>query len=302
MFTGIGTAIVTPFKQDKSIDFEAFEKLVVRQADAGVDFLVVLGTTGEAATLEAEEKIKLVEKALEHAKGRIKIVAGVGSNNTKSTLDLIEKLDTLNTDGYLSVTPYYNKPTQDGLYYHFAEQAKTTSKPIILYNVPGRTGVNLLPETVKKLYREFKNIVSVKEASGNPEQIMEIIRNKPDNFTVLSGDDSLALAVISLGGDGVISVVSNEVPAEFSGMVKHALSGDYKKARSIHYRLLDLMKINFIESNPIPVKSALSMMGLIREEYRLPLCPCKPENKEKIKKVLQQMELLEGTGSKVAIR
>lgn len=298
MFTGTGTAIVTPFKQDKSVDFEAFEKLVIRQADAGVDFLVVLGTTGEAATLETEEKINLVKKAVEHANGKIRIVAGIGSNNTKSTLDLIEKLDALNTDGYLSVTPYYNKPTQDGLYYHFAEQAKTTSKPIILYNVPGRTGVNLLPETVKKLYREFKNIVSVKEASGNPEQIMEIIRNKPDNFTVLSGDDSLTLAVISLGGDGVISVVSNQTPGDFSNMVRYALNGDYKKARAIHYRLLDLMKINFIESNPIPVKSALSMMGLIREEYRLPLCPCKPESKEKIKKVLQELELLEAIGKR----
>lgn len=290
MFKGLGTAIVTPFKEDKSVDFDAFEKLVLRQIKAGVDFIVVLGTTGEAATLTEEEKIQLVKKALEAAKGTIKIVAGIGSNNTKSTIELIKKVDNLAIDGYLSVTPYYNKPTQDGLYQHFAEQAKITSKPIILYNVPGRTGVNLLPLTIKKLAEEFKNIVAVKEASGNMEQIMDLIKNKPSDLLVLSGDDSLTLPIIALGGDGVISVVSNEIPADFAQMVKYALKKDFENAAKIHYRLLDLMKINFIESNPIPVKYALNLMGLIKEEYRLPLCPCKAESKEKIKQVMNKIK------------
>lgn len=289
MFKGLGTAIVTPFKEDKSVDFDAFEKLVLRQIKTSVDFLVVLGTTGEAATLTEEEKIQLVKKALETAKGGIKIVAGIGSNNTKSTVELIKKFDNLAIDGYLSVTPYYNKPTQDGLYQHFAAQAKATGKPIILYNVPGRTGVNLLLPTIKKLAEEFKNIVAVKEASGNMEQIMDLIKNKPSDLLVLSGDDSLTLPIMALGGDGVISVVSNETPADFAQMVKYALKKDFENALKIHYRLLELMKINFIESNPIPVKYALSLMGLIKEEYRLPLCPCKAESKEKIKQVMNKI-------------
>jgi len=290
MFKGLGTAIVTPFKEDKTIDFEAFEGLILRQIKAGVDFLVVLGTTGEAATLTEEEKIQLVKKALEVSNGAIKIVAGIGSNSTKSTVDLIKKFNTLPINGYLSVTPYYNKPTQDGLYQHFAEQARTTDKPIILYNVPGRTGVNMLPVTVKKLAQEFKNIAAVKEASGNMEQIMDLIKDKPAGFLVLSGDDSLTLPIIAMGGGGIISVVSNEVPDEFSRMVKYALKQDFASALKIHYRLLDLMKINFVESNPIPVKCALNLMGLIREEYRLPLCPCKAESKEKIKQALEKIK------------
>lgn len=286
MFKGLGTAIVTPFNEDKSVDFKAFEGLILRQIKAGVDFLVVLGTTGEAATLTEEEKIQLVKKALEVSNGAIKIVAGIGSNSTKSTVELIKKFDNLKISGYLSVTPYYNKPTQDGLYQHFAEQARITDKPIILYNVPGRTGVNMLPAVVIKLAGEFKNIIAVKEASGNMEQIMDLIKNRPSGLLVLSGDDSLTLPIIAVGGDGVISVVSNEAPDEFAQMVKYALKQDYASALKIHYRLLDLMKINFIESNPIPVKCALSLMGLIKEEYRLPLCACKVESKEKIKHAL----------------
>ncbi|MFH1453555.1 MAG: 4-hydroxy-tetrahydrodipicolinate synthase [Armatimonadota bacterium] len=291
MFKGVGTAIVTPFNEDKTIDYASFEKLIARQVQAGVDFLVVLGTTGEAATVSEDEKIALIEKAIASANKKIKIVAGIGSNNTKSVLEFMKKIDSMDIDGYLSVTPYYNKPTQEGLYLHFAEQAKVTKKEIILYNVPGRTGCNLLPATVKRLAEDYKNITAVKEASGDLNQVAEIIKNKGTGFTVLSGDDALTLPMISLGGNGVISVVSNEVPSEFSDMVHYALDKDFVSAAKIHHKLLDLMNINFIESNPIPVKCALSLMGLIKEEYRLPLCPCKPESKDKIKKVLLDLSV-----------
>jgi 4-hydroxy-tetrahydrodipicolinate synthase len=271
IFTGSGVALVTPFKKDFSIDFEALRKLVRYQIDFGTDFLVVQGTTGESPTLSQEEKMQVLQTVIEENNGRLKIVYGVGGNNT---LDVGEKLKKVpsGVDGILSVSPYYNKPTQQGIIEHFKYLASCTSLPIILYNVPGRTGSNMLPSTTLKL-AEISNLVAVKEASGNMEQIMEIIRLKPDGFGVLSGDDALTMPLIAAGADGVISVVANAFPKLFSEMVHASIDEKLPQARKAHYRLLNITKMFFEEGNPGGVKVSLAAQEIMEETMRLPLFP-----------------------------
>ena len=284
---GTITALVTPFKKDGSVDFDALANLIDFQIDNKVDGIVVCGSTGESATLTVKEKMAIIIKAVEHADGRVPIIAGTGSNETHESLDLTTFAADQGADAVLLVAPYYNKPTQDGLFEHFGLIAETAKVPIMIYNVPGRTAVNIHPETQLKLAEKFDNIIATKEASGSLEQMMQIIRNAPKGFDLLAGDDALALPIISIGGKGVVSVVSNYAPKQFGDMIRTALKGDLKKAMKQHYDLLELMDLNFIESNPIPVKCALYLMGHIKEVYRLPLLSAKPSTKKKIKLALQ---------------
>jgi 4-hydroxy-tetrahydrodipicolinate synthase len=292
MFTGTGTALVTPFRGDGSLDEATLRVLIKRQIDAGIDFLVPCGTTGESPTLTHEEHLRVVEIAVELAKGHVPVLAGAGGYNTAEVIALARELAALGADGILSVTPYYNKPTQEGLFQHYRAIAGAVPVPIILYSVQGRTGVNIEPATVKRL-AEIENIVGIKEASGNVSQMAAILNAVPDNFVVLSGDDAITLPVISLGGQGVISVVSNEIPAEMSQMTRRALNGDFPGARAIHRRYHSLMEINFVESNPIPVKAAMAEMGLLEPVWRLPLVAPKAENQARIRAVLEALELVE---------
>jgi 4-hydroxy-tetrahydrodipicolinate synthase len=271
IFTGSGVALVTPFNKDYSIDFNALKKLVRYQIDNGTDFLVVQGTTGESPTLSQEEKMQVLQKVIDENNGALKIVYGVGGNNT---IDIGEKLKKVpaGVDGILSVSPYYNKPTQQGIIEHFTYLASCTSLPIILYNVPGRTGSNMLPSTTLKL-AEIPNLVAVKEASGNMEQIMEIIRLKPEGFGVLSGDDAITMPLIAAGADGVISVVANAFPKQFSEMVHASMEENLPRARKAHYELLSITKMFFEEGNPGGVKVALNEQGIMQETMRLPLFP-----------------------------
>src|SRR2546427_8143192 len=291
MFTGCGTALVTPFRQDYSLDETALRRLVRRQIHAGINFLMPCGTTGENPTLTRAEHLRVVEITLEEAKGKIPVLAGAGGYNTTEVIELAEELKAMGVDGVLSVTPYYNKPTQEGLYQHYKAIATAVSLPIVVYNVPGRTGVNLEPATLKRL-TEVDNIAGVKEASGNIGQMASILNQVPDWFNVLSGDDAITLPLIALGGRGVISVVSNEIPREMSQLTRLALQGDYPAAREIHRRLHPLMEINFVESNPIPVKAALAEMGLLKPVWRLPLVPPKAEKRARIRAVLESLELV----------
>jgi 4-hydroxy-tetrahydrodipicolinate synthase len=288
MFTGTGTALVTPFRRDGSLDEATLQALIKRQIDAGVDFLVPCGTTGESPTLTHEEHLRVVEITVELAKGKVAVLAGAGGYNTSEVIALARELDALGADGILSVTPYYNKPTQEGLFQHYRAIAEAVSLSIILYSVQGRTGVNIEPATVKRL-AEIDNIVGIKEASGNVSQMAAILNAVPDDFIVLSGDDAITLPVISLGGRGVISVVSNEIPAEMSQLTRVALHGDFPGARAIHRRYHPLMEINFVESNPIPVKAAMAEMGLLEPVWRLPLVPPKAENLARIRAVLESL-------------
>jgi 4-hydroxy-tetrahydrodipicolinate synthase len=292
MFTGTGTALVTPFRTDGSLDETALRSLVKRQIDAGINFLVPCGTTGESPTLTHAEHLRVVEITLEIAKGKVPVLAGAGGYNTAEVISLANELQKLGADGILSVTPYYNKPTQEGLFQHFKAIASAVNLPIILYSVQGRTGVNIEPPTVLRL-SQIKNIVGIKEASGNISQMGAILNLVPKDFLVLSGDDSLTLPLISLGGRGLISVASNEIPAEMTRLVQSALSGDFAEARRLHFQYLALMDINFVESNPIPVKSALAEMGLLQPVWRLPLVSPKPENLARIRAVLESLNLLE---------
>jgi 4-hydroxy-tetrahydrodipicolinate synthase len=271
IFTGSGVALVTPFTKDYSIDYNALRKLVRYQIDSGTDFLVVQGTTGESPTLSQEEKMQVLQTVIDENNGKLKIVYGVGGNNT---LEVGEKLKNVpaGVDGILSVSPYYNKPTQQGIVEHFTHLARCTELPIILYNVPGRTGSNMLPSTTLKL-AEISNVVAVKEASGNMEQIMEIIRLKPDGFGVLSGDDAITMPLIAAGADGVISVVANAFPKLFSEMVHESMQENLPVARSAHYKLLPITKMFFEEGNPGGVKVSLNAQGLMEETMRLPLYP-----------------------------
>ena len=292
MFRGTGTALVTPFRRDGSLDEATLQALVKRQIDAGIDFLVPCGTTGESPTLTHEEHLRVVEITVKLAKGRVPVLAGAGGYNTAEVIALARELAELGADGILSVTPYYNKPTQEGLFQHYRAIAEAVPLPIILYSVQGRTGVNIEPNTVKRL-AEIENIVGIKEASGNVSQMAAILNAVPDEFIVLSGDDAITLPVISLGGRGLISVVSNEIPAEMSQLTRLALSGDFSGARAIHRRYHSLMEINFVESNPIPVKAAMAEMGLLEAVWRLPLVASKAENCARIRAVLEALGLVD---------
>jgi 4-hydroxy-tetrahydrodipicolinate synthase len=280
---GLITALITPFKKDGSVDFNALKKLIDYQVENKADAIVVCGSTGESATLTTRDKQAIIIQAVEYSAGRIPVIAGTGTNETQFTLDMSIFAKEHGADAILLVTPYYNKPTQEGLYEHYHLIANNVDIPQIIYNVPGRTGVNIKPETVKKLADTCPNIVAIKESSGNMEQIMEIIHITNDGFAVLSGDDYLAIPVISIGGKGIISVISNYAAGQFAGCIHAAMDGKLKEARKLHYDLLELMDLNFIESNPIPVKYAVSLLGMCKEVYRLPMTPLLPDNKKKIK-------------------
>jgi 4-hydroxy-tetrahydrodipicolinate synthase len=292
MFTGTGTALVTPFRRDGSLDEPTLRALVKRQIAAGIDFLVPCGTTGESPTLTDEERCRVVEITVELAKGKVPVLAGAGGYNTCEVIERARELAKLDVSGILSVTPYYNKPTQEGLYQHFKAIAAAVDLPIILYSVQGRTGVNIEPATVRRL-AEIPNIVGIKEASGNVAQMATILNCVPEDFVVLSGDDALTLPLIALGGRGVISVVSNEIPAEMQQLTQLALDGEFEEARRIYRRFHPLMEINFVESNPGPVKAAMAEMGLLEARWRLPLVAPKAENRAKIHAVLESLKLLE---------
>jgi 4-hydroxy-tetrahydrodipicolinate synthase len=288
---GCGTALVTPFNEDLSIDERALRRFVEFQIKEGIDFLVPCGTTGESATLSDEEQKQVLEIVLEETRGRVPVIAGAGSNDTAHVIKLARQCERLGVDALLSVSPYYNKPTQEGLFQHFKAIAESTSLPIIVYNVPPRTNVNILPNTIARL-AELPNIIGVKEASGNISQVAEIITRVPAKFKVLSGDDSIALPLIALGGVGLISVASNEAPGKMTALVKACLSNEWDEARTLNRELFALMKVNFSETSPGPVKAALAMMGKIKEAYRLPMVPVKPETKEKLRAVLLELKLI----------
>lgn len=299
MFTGCGTALVTPFRRDLSLDEATLRKLVRRQIEAGINFLVPCGTTGENPTLTRAEHLRVVEITLDEAKEKVPVLAGAGGYNTQEVIELARECERLGANGILSVTPYYNKPTQEGLYQHFKAVADAVRIPIIVYSVQARTGVNVEPATLARL-AQIPNIAGVKEASGNIGQMASIIQQTPESFTVLSGDDAITLPLIALGGRGIISVVSNEIPAAMTELTRLALGGDFAGARQLQRRYLPLMEINFIESNPIPVKAAMGLMGLLEPVYRLPMCPPKPENLARIEKVLDSVGLLADRRVRVA--
>ncbi|HAM99083.1 MAG TPA: 4-hydroxy-tetrahydrodipicolinate synthase [Marinilabiliales bacterium] len=282
-FKGTGVALITPFRADGSVDFSALEKLINFQVKSGTNYLVALGTTSEAATLSIDEKQAIVDFIIEVNNKRLPLVVGCGSNNTRELIDIVRKLEKPGVNGVLSVAPYYNKPNQEGLYQHFKSLANATALPIILYNVPGRTSVNINAETTIKLAKDQKNIVAIKEASGNFEQAMNLVKNKPNGFLVLSGDDATALPLIALGFDGVISVVANAFPSEFSKLVQLSLNGDFEQARVLHYRLIDIIHTLFEEGNPAGVKAYLHCKNMIEDSLRLPLVPVSANLMAKIK-------------------
>ena len=290
-FTGVGTALVTPFTKSAALDEAAVRRLGRRQIDAGIHFLCPCGTTGESPTLTDAEKLRIVEILVAEAGGRVPILAGAGGYDTKEVIELAREMEKRGASGFLSVTPYYNKPTQEGLYQHYKAIADSTALPIVVYNVPGRTGVNVEIATLARL-AQIPNIVGVKEASGNVTQMVDVCRSVPGSFLVLSGDDALTLPLMSVGGRGIISVASNEIPAEMAQMVEAAERNDFAAARAVHDRIVALMQINFIEANPVPVKAAMAAMGLLEETYRLPMCPPKPESREKILKALKELNLV----------
>ena len=288
---GCGTALVTPFNDDLSIDEAALRRFVEFQISEGIDFLVPCGTTGESPTLTDAEHRRVVEIVVEEARGRVPVIAGAGGNNTAHVIKLARECERLGVDGLLSVTPYYNKPTQEGLYQHFKAIAEATSLPIVLYNVPPRTNVNILPDTIVRL-AEIPNIIGVKEASGDISQIAEIVIRAPADFRVLSGDDSMTLPLIAVGGVGLISVASNEAPRQMTALTRACLDDNWDEARRLNRDLFPLMKANFIETSPGPVKAAVAMMGKIKETYRLPMVPVKAETKEKLRAVLVELKLI----------
>ena len=291
-FRGCGTALVTPFRQDGSVDESALRNLVAWQVESGIDFLVPCGTTGETPTLSREEWLYVIDTTIEVAAGRVPIVAGATSNSTQDAVDKAKEIARrVGVDGILTASPYYNKPTQEGQYRHFRAIAEAIDKPIILYNVPGRTGANIEPGTLARL-SEVPNIAGVKEASGNINQIAEVCNLVPEHFAVLSGDDAVTLPVIALGGVGIISVASNEIPREIAEMTRAALSNDWETARRIHRKYLPLMQANFTESNPLPVKAVLAMMGKIEEVYRLPMLPMRRDTRSKLEKIATEVGLI----------
>ena len=293
MFTGCGTALVTPFRPDLTLDEPAFRSLVNRQIEAGIDFLCPCGTTGESPTLKHEEHLRVVELTIQEARGRVPVLAGAGGYDTREVIDRIAELKAIGASGILSVTPYYNKPTQEGLYQHYRAIAESTDLPIVVYSVQPRTAVNVEPATLVRLAK-IPNIIGVKEASGSIGQMASILARVPDSFIVLSGDDSIALPLIALGGRGVISVISNEIPAEFGDLTRSALNGDFARARQLQRKYQELMEINFIETSPGPVKLAMARMGLLEPVWRLPLVPPQPASQQKIDAVLESLGLLSG--------
>ncbi len=288
MFQGCGTALVTPFQKNGSLDEAALRRLVRRQIEAGIHFLVPVGTTGESPTLSLEEHLRVVEIVVAEANGQVPVLAGAGGYWTDDVIDLIERIEKLGVDGILSVTPYYNRPTQEGLYQHYKALAKATRLPIILYSVQGRTGVNIEPATVKRL-AAIRNIIGIKEASGSMAQVARIVNEVPEGFLVLSGDDSVTIPLMALGGHGVISVVANQIPGEMANLAEACLNQDFGTARAIQRHYLPLMEVNFIESNPIPVKASLALMGLCKPVWRLPLVPPSAPSLDKIQAVMAQV-------------
>lgn len=293
MFTGCGTALVTPFKSDRSLDEETLRLLVRRQIEAGIDFLCPCGTTGESPTLKHEEHVRVVEISVEEARGRVPVLAGAGGYDTDHVISLTRELKEIGVSGILSVTPYYNKPTQEGLYQHYRAIAESTTLPIVVYSVQPRTAVNVEPATLVRL-AEIPNIVGVKEASGSITQMAGILARVPDSFTVLSGDDAITIPLTALGGRGVISVVANQIPAEFGELTRSALKGDFDHARQLQRKFQTLMEINFIETSPGPVKFAMARMGLLEPIWRLPIVPPQSASQEKIEAVLESLGLLAG--------
>jgi len=291
IFRGTGTALVTPFTPSGDVDLRALATLVRFQAAAGVEAILPVGTTGESVTLTDAEQALVIATVRERAPARVKVIAGAGSNSTSKTIQLARAAAKAGADGVLCVAPYYNKPTQEGYYRHYAEIAEKTDLPIVMYNVPGRTAGNVAAATTLRLAREIPAINGIKEASADFGQFMEILKERPKGFGVWSGDDALTFPMMPLGADGVVSVVSNEVPREFSDMVRLCLKGQYAAALKIHNRLLPLMNANFLESNPVPVKAALAMMGKIGERYRLPLVPMSREHRKELSRVLRSLRL-----------
>ncbi len=292
MFKGAITAIVTPFKENGELDEESLRKLVEFQIKKRIDGIVPCGTTGESPTLSYEEHKRVIEIVIDAAKGKVPIIAGAGSNSTSHAVEMTRQAANLGADASLHVPPYYNKPTQEGIYRHFSEIAKAVDLPIIAYNIQGRTAVNIETQTLARLAKEHSNIVGVKEASGNIAQMMDVISALPKEFCVLSGDDNLTLPLMSLGGKGIVSVASNIIPKDMHDLTEFALKGDFEKAGKLHYQFLPLFKGIFIETNPIPIKAALAIKGMIKESYRLPMCEMKNENREKLRKILEELSII----------
>ena len=287
---GMGVALITPFKEDGSVDYEALLRLVDYQLQNGTDFLCVLGTTAETPTLSKEEKEKVKRTVIDRVGGRIPILLGVGSNSTQAVVESVKNDDMTGVDALLVVVPYYNKPSQEGIYQHYKAVAEATELPIVLYNVPGRTGVNMTAETTLRLARDFQNIVAIKEASGNIGQMDEIIKNAPEGFDVISGDDGITFPLITLGAVGVISVLGNAFPYEFSRMTRLAMQGDYANAVTIHHKFTEMINLLFVDGNPAGVKAVMSQMGMIENKLRLPLVPARPVTCDKIRAELEALK------------
>lgn len=291
MFQGVFTAIVTPFNEDKSINKEQLKKLIDFNIENGVSGIVPMGTTGESPTLSHDEHVELIEIVCKYVDKRVPIIAGTGSNSTEEALFMTTRAKELGVNASLQVAPYYNKPTQEGFYRHYKKIADEVDLPLIVYNIPGRSGKNIETDTIARL-SEHPNIIGVKEASGSLPQMMDVINRTPDDFIVLSGDDNLTLPLMAVGGKGVISVASNIIPDRMSALVKTGLSGNFDKMRKLHYELMPFFKVEFIETNPIPIKTALAMKGMIKEIFRLPMCEMYPENKKKLKSVLKELKII----------
>lgn len=292
MFKGALTAIVTPFTDQGELDEEALRKLVEFQIENNIDGIVPCGTTGESPTLGHEEHQRVIEIVIDAVKGRVPVIAGTGSNSTREAVEMTKKAADAGADASLQVCPYYNKPTQEGLFRHFSEIAKAVDIPLIIYNIKGRTGINMETSTLARLAKEHSNIAGVKEASGDINQMKDVLNTLPKEFDVLSGDDNMTFPLMKLGGKGVISVASNIIPNEIHELTQHALNGDFEKAEELHNKLLPLFEGIFIETNPIPIKASLAMKGMIKESYRLPMCEMQPENKEKLKKILEELKII----------
>ncbi len=291
IFKGLGIALITPFQEDGAVDYKSLMRLVEYQLSNGADFFCILATTGETPTLTSEEKDKIRNFVVDLVGGRVPILMGCGGNNTEAVVQELKTGDFRGIDGVLSVCPYYNKPSQEGLYQHFKKIAEATKLPVVLYNVPGRTGVNLKAETTVRLARDCENIVAIKEASGNLEQVDEIIKNKPANFDVISGDDALTFPMVSCGAVGVISVIGNALPKEFSKMIRLQMRGEYDGARKIHHRFTDLFSLLFVDGNPAGVKAMLSEMGFIENVLRLPLVPMRVKNVQRMSEILKELKI-----------